>query len=89
MIHSLAGGVLSDNKPVDFVKVEILNDYYSGSFWYVCEISGIKENDIVLVPFKDNGIVLEGKVLRVDKNVLPNMGPISLKRAKKVISKKI
>ena len=86
MIHSLAGGVLKDKKTYDFAKVEILDDYYSGIFWYISKIKNLKENDIVLVPFKNGDIKLRAKVLRVDKNVSEDCSPIPIKRAKEVLS---
>ena len=86
MIHSLSGGIMKDKKVLDFAKVEILDDYYSGTFWFISNIKGLKENDIVLVPFKNGDITLKAKVLRVDKNVREDAAPISTKRAQTIIS---
>ena len=87
MIHSLAGGVLKEKKVLDLAKVEILDDYYSGVFWYVSNIKNLKENDIVLVPFKNGDITLKAKVLRVDKKVKEDAAPIPVKRLQTIISK--
>lgn len=86
MIHSLAGGVLKDKKTYNFAKVELLDDYYSGVFWYISTIKNLKENDFVLVPFKNGDIKLKAKVLRVDKNVSEDCSPISVKRAQEILS---
>ena len=86
MIHSLSGGILREKKKYDFAKVEILSDYYTGVYWYISNIKNLKENDIVLVPFKNGEITLKAKVLRVDKNILEDCAPISVKRAKEIIS---
>ena len=85
MIHSLAGGILSDNKKLDFAKVEILSDYYSGTFWYITEIPKLKVGDIVVVPFGKNEILVEGKVLKIDKNISSQTPPVPLKTAKKIL----
>ena len=88
MIHSLAGGVLSDNKKLDFAKVEILSDYYSGTFWYITEIPNLKVGDVVVVPFGEREIFVEGKVLKIDKNISSQTAPIPIKRAKKILKRK-
>ncbi len=87
MIHSLSGGIMKDKKVLDFAKVEILDDYYSGTFWYISNIKNLKENDIVLVPFKNGDITLKAKVLRVDKNVKEDSAPIPVKRIGTILSK--
>ena len=81
MIHSLSGGILSENSLVDFAKVETTE----GTFWF--NSTGFKLNigDNVLVPL--NGNTLQGKVIRVDKNLSPQVTPIPLKHAKKIIKK--
>ena len=86
MIHSLSGGIMKDKKTFDFAKVELLDEYYSGIFWYISDIKDLKENNIVLVPFINNDIKLKAKVLRVDKNVKEDCSPIPIKKAKKIIS---
>ena len=86
MIHSLSGGIMKEKRVFDFAKVEILDDYYSGVFWYVSTIKNLKENDVVLVPFKDGGITLKAKVLRVDKNIKEDCAPIKIRNAQKIIS---
>ena len=51
MIHSLSGGILSDNTPKTIAQVEILGGYYEGTFWFVAPQSNLKINSIVVVPF--------------------------------------
>ena len=87
MIHSLSGGILSENKLFNFAKVEILNDYYSGIFWYVFDGLKLKVGDVVWVPFGKQEILVKGKVLRIDKNVSQQSSPIPFKMAKKIVSK--
>ena len=55
MIHSLSGGMLKEKRTFDFAKVEILDDYYSGIFWYVSNIKNLKENDVVSYKKEDDG----------------------------------
>lgn len=87
MIHSLAGGILSENTPKNFAKVELLGDYYTGTFWFVFDLPQLKVGDTVLVPFGKQNILTKGKVLRIDKNVSPQASPIPFKQAKKIVSK--
>ncbi len=87
MIHSLSGGIMKEKRTFDFAKVEILDDYYSGTFWYISNIRGLKENDVVLVPFKNGDITLKAKVLRVDKNIKEDCAPLPIKRMGTIISK--
>ena len=87
MIHSLSGGIMKDKKVFDYVKVELQDDYYSGTFWYISNIKGLKEGDLVLVPFKNGDLSLKAKVLRVDKNVKEENFPIKTKKLGQIISK--
>ena len=87
MIHSLSGGIMKDKKVFDYVKVELQDDYYSGTFWYISNIKGLKEGDLVLVPFKNGDLSLKAKVLRVDKNVKEENFPIKTKKMGQIISK--
>lgn len=87
MIHSLSGGILSENKPLDFVKVEIQDDYFSGIFWYITEIKNLKVGDFVLVPFGKQDVLVKAKILRIDKNVSPLSSPVPTKHAKHIFSK--
>ena len=84
MIHSLSGGILKDKKIFDFAKVEIIDDYYSGTYWYISKIKNLKEGDMVLVPFKDV-LKLKAKVLKIDKNVREDCSPINPKHAKEIL----
>ncbi len=86
MIHSLAGGILNENKPINIAKVEIVDDYYCGTFWYVNEILNLKENDFVVVPFGKQNVLVKGKVLKIEKHVSPQASPIPLKHLKKIVS---
>ncbi len=87
MIHSLSGGIMKDKKVFDYVKVELQDDYYSGTFWYISNIKGLKEGDLVFVPFKNGDLSLKAKVLRVDKNVKEENFPIKTKKLGQIISK--
>ena len=87
MIHSLSGGIMKDKKVFDYVKVELQDDYYSGTFWYISNIKGLKEGDLVLVPFKNGDLSLKAKVLRVDKNVKEENFPNKTKKMGQIISK--
>ena len=83
MIHSMSGGVMSEINFYDFAKIEVKDE---GIFWYICDIAGIKEGQKVTIPFGRENKIVEGIVLRIDKNVSSQNAPISVKRAKKVLS---
>lgn len=85
MIHSLSGGILKEKKIFDFAKVEIIDDYYSGIYWYISKIKNLKEGDLVLVPFKDI-LKLKAKVLKIDKNVSEDASPVRIKNLKEILS---
>ena len=84
MIHSLAGGIVSEVKVADFAKVEIDGE---GKFWYISKIADLKEGDFVLVPFGKNLAETKAKVLRIDKNVSSQASPIPFGRAKVILRK--
>ena len=86
MIHSLAGGILSQTESSDFVKVEIVDNLTEGFFWYKSDIIGLKEGDNVLVPFGRLDTLVKGKVIRIDKNVSSQNSPVPFKRAKYINS---
>ena len=82
MIHSLAGGEIKVNEPVDFAKVKIIEKNQIA--WYLCtHLPQLKQGDKVSVPYNEE--LVEAVVLRVDKGVSPQVTPIPLKRAKKVV----
>ena len=79
MIHSTAGGTMREYNRYDYAKVEVEGVPH----FYLSPFSELKEEDIVSVPV---GLeVKEGKVLRVDRNILEQNFPISAKRLKKII----
>ena len=79
MIHSLAGGVIKTNEPVDFAKVKL--EKKEQIAWYLCShLPQLKQGDKVLVPYNEK--LIEAVVLRVDKGISPQVTPIPIKRAK-------
>lgn len=81
MIHSLSGGVLKTNEPVDFCKVQIIDTEQIG--WYLCtHLPMLKKGDCVLVPYGIKNELTKAIVLRIDKAISPQVTPIPLKRAK-------
>lgn len=85
MIHSLAGGKIQNLKMADFAKVQIISQPFANDiYWYICcgqEAVG----DTVVVPLGKNNTLVQGKVLRIDKNVSSQVAPVPLARAKKVV----
>lgn len=85
MIHSLAGGELGTTRYADFAKVEILSKPFVGDiYWYIAcgqECVG----DIVIVPLGKNNTYVQGKVIRIDKNISSQVSPVPFSRAKKVL----
>lgn len=85
MIHSLSGGVLKENTPIDFAKVKIINN--NKIAWYICShLPDLKENDKVLVPVGIDNFLEEAVVLRIDKQISPQVTPTPIKRTKKIYS---
>jgi len=82
MIHSLAGGVIKDNTPQDIAKVRMENGDIR---WYLCDGLDAKGGDKVLVPSSASVHGEVGEVMRVDKNVSPQVSPIPIKRMKAII----
>lgn len=80
MIHSLSGGIVKGEDFFDFAKVEIDGE---GVFWFV-DPFGLKEGDIVVVPFGKNATET-GKIVRIDKHVSSFAAPISVKSAKEIL----
>ncbi len=75
MIHSLSGGVIADNMPVTFAKVDILGMPY----WYIAPFK-VEVGEKVLAPYKE-GRLVEGIVLKVE-TCSPQTAPVPLSRAK-------
>lgn len=85
MIHSLAGGVIRDEKFFDFAKVELLEGLNCGNaFWFLFDIP-LSVGDVVIVNFAQDYV--KGKVVRIDYDVSEKCCPVSPKRAKKVLKK--
>lgn len=61
MIHSLSGGVISENGRYTFVKTEL----DGMPCWYLSPVSSIKVGDRISVPFGRAGLPREAVVLRV------------------------
>ena len=88
MIHSLAGGVLSDNDFLDFAKVEFIDEELAGqTHWYISKICDLKIDDVVCVPYGTNEIKKEAKILRIDKHISSQTPPLPLKKMKEILYK--
>ena len=80
----MAGGVLSDNKVVDFAKVQLL----SGEIlWYITNIENLQSGDSVLVPVGKTNMPQKATVIRIDKCVSIQSSPVPYNRAKEIICK--
>lgn len=77
MIHSLSGGVIAENTPLTFVKVEA----EGAPYWYLSPTGKIKAGDTVLVPLKNR--TCRGTVLRVETGTRQT-APIPLNRMKEI-----
>lgn len=85
MIHSLAGGDLSQLSINDFAKVELLEgDQVGCIYWYITQIPELKVNDLVLVPFGIRDVLIKAKVIKIERNLSNQVAPIPLKKAKKI-----
>lgn len=82
MIHSCAGGIVANNKKMDFVKVEIVSD--ETVCWYVTKLPFLQVGSFVNVPYGKLDTPTKAKVLRVDKNVSNQTAPIPVSRAKEI-----
>ncbi len=84
MIHSLAGGKIQNLKYADFVKVQIITPpFVNDIYWYIA-MGTEKVGDTVVVPIGKNNTLVQGKVLRIDKNVSSQVAPVPIGRAKQV-----
>lgn len=84
MIHSLSGGVLSEDGYHTVVKVKFFGEDKVG--YFLCDDFRVSVGDKVVVESLGCGTE-EGEVLRVDKNVSEKCSPVPVKRARKVLKK--
>ena len=77
MIHSLSGGVISDNGYYTFAKVET-----DGAPWCYLAEEKVSIGDRVLVPI--GGKLREGVVLKVEENVSNQCAPVPMNRIKRI-----
>ena len=80
----MAGGVISDNTPSDYAKVELNG---GGIFWYKNTISDLEIGDEVIVPVGETNKLTNAKVLKIDRNISPQCAPVPSKRAKYIFDK--
>lgn len=85
MIHSLAGGELGKTRYADFAKVEILTKPFVGDIYWYIACGSEKIEDIVIVPLGKNNVLVQGRVIRIDKNISSQVSPVPFSKAKKVI----
>jgi len=86
MIHSLAGGNIGKEQYLNFAFVEIIEGDNTGrKAWYISNINGLKQDDIVLVSFFN--LETKAKVIRIDKNISSYSSPVHIKHAKTIIKK--
>ena len=76
MIHSMSGGVLSQNDEYDFAKVRV----DGAPYWYL-SVRGAKEGDRVLVPCA--GQMREGTIERIERCSVQT-APVPVRRAAKI-----
>ena len=88
MIHSMAGGELGSFDVCDFAKVKILSgNNANNEIWFKCQIASAKVGDKCFVYDNENQLV-EGEILRIDKQVSSFSSPVPFKRAKSIIKMK-
>lgn len=85
MIHSLAGGNLGKFQYADFVKVEIIASAFAGQIYWYKSCGKEKVGDVVLVPLGKNNSTVQGRVMRIDKNISSQISPVPFSKAKQVI----
>ena len=81
MIHSLSGGVLADNGPMLFAKVDV----HGTPGWYLAPLI-VEAGDRVLVPFGREGDLTEGVVVRVE-TCTRQTAPVPVSRARSIEKK--
>ena len=79
MIHSLSGGVISQNGNHIFVKVEL----DGAPWWYLSPFSAVKAGDKVLVPFGKAELPREALVLKVEETTA-QCAPVPMNRIKEI-----
>ena len=79
MIHSLSGGVISENGKHTFVKVEI----NGAPYWYLSPFSTVREGDKVSVPFGKGELPREAIVVKVEENTA-QCAPVPMKHIKEI-----
>ena len=77
MIHSLSGGVIAENTPLTFLKVEI----EGAPYWYYLTMGKVQAGDTVLVPFKNRTV--RATVVRVESGT-QQTAPLPLSRMKEI-----
>ena len=85
MIHSLAGGNIQNLKYANFVKVQIITSPFTNDIYWYIAFGTENIGDMVIVPIGKNNTQVQGKVLRIEKNVSAQVAPVPINRAKRVI----
>ncbi len=80
MIHSLSGGVISENFEYVYAKVEV----EGAPCWYISPFPELKTGDRVLVPFGRGEIPTQGVVLRTER-VTQQTAPYPVKRTREIL----
>ncbi len=78
MIHSLSGGVISDDEQLTYVFVQAESGQKR---WYICPFFVVSVGDYVAVPM--DGATVRAKVLRVE-NVTKKTAPWPVNRTAEV-----
>lgn len=78
MIHSMSGGVLSDNEVYTFVKVEV----EGAPCWYLAP-DHVQEGALVLVPH--GYMSAQGRVLKVER-CTQQTAPVPMKCAREILA---
>lgn len=80
MIHSLSGGILSENGKHTFIKVEL----EGMPQWFLSPFSTVRPGDKVVVPFGKAGLPREALVLKVEENS-EQCAPVPMNRIKEIL----
>ncbi len=88
MIHSMSGGVIKDVGRYTFVKVVFDGDEEARPYWYISEFA-VEEGDVVTAPFGKADMPRRGVAVKVERNVSGQVTPVSVRTAKKLLSKQI
>ncbi len=86
MIHQMCGGALKDNKILSVVKVKFINNplCLDRPYWYLNEIVGLKQGELVLAPFGKNQTLYKAEVIRVDNGVNQQSFPMPISKMQTV-----